>query len=77
MFVKPATTRVSSNQPETAVELVHEPGEEMQVRLAPADHCSTLAALTLARLIALRLDDTHRRRHSGRVGVQAGRDLTG
>jgi len=31
---------------------------------------STLAALTLARLIALRLDDTHRRRHSGRVSVQ-------
>jgi len=34
---------------------------------------STLAALTISRLIALRLDDTHLRRHSGRVGAQAGR----
>jgi len=34
---------------------------------------STLAALAIGRLIARRLDDAHLRRHSRRVGAQAGR----
>jgi len=34
---------------------------------------STLAALAICRLIARRLDDAHLRRHSRRVGAQAGR----
>ena len=34
---------------------------------------STLAALAICRLIAHRLDDTHLRRHSRRVGAQPGR----